>query len=441
MQPPLGRLTRALSAPLAREAIDWEQEGLLDGLDGDDRKARCELLRQLADDGVTLEELRQAIAEERLALLPVERVLGAGQRRHSVENIASRSGLSPQVLVAFRRAAGLPVPSDLHGTDEDLEGAQTVSRWLDAGVPEEGMLELTRVIGEVASRLAAATRSVLGNAFMRPGDSELDLGLRYARVARAAESDLERLLMLAVRAHQREQLASEVVDRSALAAGRLPGSRRVAVGFADVVDFTRVSEGLMVGEVGALAGRLDALAREALTPPTVLVKTIGDAVMLVSPEPAALVETALALTGAVDDDADLPPLRAGLAYGEALTREGDWFGQPVNVASRLTALADPGCLLATPALRDVSAGPFEWHGPLRRRIKGVGTRSLFEVRSAPDLAKQVEPWPGYDEQTAREITRLVRVATRHRARRVLEHERAGKRRVTVLRAAERICGV
>ena len=436
MRPPLERLARALRAAPTAE-VDWNEAGLLDGLEGNEREARRELLQQLANDGVSLEELQRAVAENRLALVPVERVLGAGQHRRPVEEIAREAGLSPQFLIALRQAAGLPVPVDLHGTDDDLESARAVRRWLDAGVPEDGMLELSRAIGQAASKLAAATRSVLGEAFMRPGDSELELGLRYARVARAAEDDLERLLTVAIRSHQREQLASEVVDRSARASGHLPGSRHVAVGFADVVDFTRVSEGLMVGDVGELARRLDALAREMLMPPTVLVKTIGDAVMLASPEPAALVRTALALTDAVDDDPDMPPVRAGLAYGEALTREGDWFGQPVNIASRLTALADPGCLLATQALRDASPGPFEWRGPLRRRIKGVGTRSVYEVGRAADLATRLEPWPGYEEQTAREICRRLRWGDRRLARRTLAYELAGKRRVTVVEAAKR----
>ena len=93
-----------------------------------------------------------------------------------------------------------------------------------------------------------------------------------------------------------------------------------------------------------------------------VVKQIGDAVMLVSPDAAAAVETCLALVERAEAEEDFPPLRAGIAYGPAVNRWGDWFGSTVNVASRLTARARPGAVLVTEAVRDrrprtASTGP------------------------------------------------------------------------------------
>ena len=78
-------------------ATDFEREGLLEGLDGPAREARQELLERLADSGMELEELREATQEGRLALLPVERLIG-GEERYSVAEVAELSGLEPRFL-------------------------------------------------------------------------------------------------------------------------------------------------------------------------------------------------------------------------------------------------------------------------------------------------------------------------------------------------------
>ena len=89
-----------------------------------------------------------------------------------------------------------------------------------------------------------------------------------------------------------------------------------------------------------------------------LVKTIGDAAMLASPEPEPLLDAALALIDAADAEGeDFPQLRAGAALGHALPRAGDWFGRPVNLASRITAIARPGSLLAEREVRESARRP------------------------------------------------------------------------------------
>src|SRR5438270_91772 len=97
--------------------MDFAAAGLLDGLEGSERKAREQLLKRLAGDGFTLEELKSAVAEDRLALLPVERVLGG---RWSAADIAEKSGLSVEQLLRLRRLLGLPEvdPSEALFSDE-----------------------------------------------------------------------------------------------------------------------------------------------------------------------------------------------------------------------------------------------------------------------------------------------------------------------------------
>jgi adenylate cyclase len=101
-----------------------------------------------------------------------------------------------------------------------------------------------------------------------------------------------------------------------------------------------------------------------------LVKTIGDAAMFVSPYPVPLVGVALELVQSAEDS-DLPTVRAGIADGLALARAGDYYGQAVNVASRVTGIARPGSVLCTQAVRDAAGDRFEWSFAGRHRLKGI----------------------------------------------------------------------
>jgi adenylate cyclase len=134
--------------------------------------------------------------------------------------------------------------------------------------------------------------------------------------------------------------------------------------------------------------RLEALTTELIEPPVRLVKTIGDAVMLTSLEPQPLIDAALGLIDAADAEGhDFPQLRAGSALGRALPRAGDWFGRPVNLASRITSIARPGSLLAEREVREsaLASGEtaYRWSFAGERRLKGIREPvPLFRVRRA-----------------------------------------------------------
>jgi len=356
------------------ESVDFEGEGLLDGVEGADREARRELLELLVGEGATLGELKRAVAEDRLALLPVERVL-AGEGKYTPTEVAERSGLEPGLQDRLFRALGLALaaPDDRVYGDEDVEAARTVLRFLEAGFSEETVLEVCRVLGDSMGRVAATVGGVVGETLAQPGDTERDLGLRYAQVTRVLGPQLEPLILHVLNLHQRENIKRVVVSRADIAAGSLRGATEISVCFADLVDFTRLGEDIEPAELGHVAGRLSDVALEATVPPVRLVKTIGDAVMLVSPrEVDPLLETALGLLEQWGDgDEELPELRVGVACGEALGRAGDWYGRPVNLASRVTAYARPSTVLATNEVRDAAAGDYSWSQAGIRRFKGI----------------------------------------------------------------------
>ena len=167
-------------------------------------------------------------------------------------------------------------------------------------------------------------------------------------------------------------------------------AREVTVCFADLVGFTRLGQQLAPHELSALAQRLEKLVSDICTAPLVLVKTVGDAAMIVSPEPLPLIEAALALVDLVESaDSDLPQLHVGVAAGPALSRAGDWFGAPVNLASRITAIAAPGSVLAEAGIRNQIRDDFKWSFAGRRRLHGVHEPvALYRARRAAGTVRQ-----------------------------------------------------
>jgi adenylate cyclase len=187
-----------------------------------------------------------------------------------------------------------------------------------------------------------------------------------------------------LRLQLRHGLETEAVSVAERAAGKLPGAREVTVCFADLVDFTRLGEAVPAEELENLANRLTGLARDVASPPVGFIKTIGDAVMFVSTDAAALLRAALELLVAAEKEG-MPPLRVGLAAGSAVRRAGDWFGSPVNLASRVTAVARPGTVLVADSAHDLidESDEFTWSFAGARHVKGVkGEVKLFRARTA-----------------------------------------------------------
>ncbi|MGH2763212.1 MAG: adenylate cyclase regulatory domain-containing protein [Thermoleophilaceae bacterium] len=382
-------------------ATDFEAEGLLDGA-GDEhaRAARLELLRGLEEAGLGLDQLREATAQGRLALLPVELVLdGEGPRRRQ-RDVAEETGFELDFLTEARRALGLPEvdPDDAVLTEEEVELARSAAVLLEAGLDRDGFLELTRAMSQAMASVAATLTSTLGAALLRPGDTERDLGLRYAESLRElgplAGPSLTQMLNL----RMREQIRQAVVGQAELQSGRLPGAQQVVVAFVDIVGFTRMGEEVPPDELGSVVRGFESQVEDAARAPVRLVKTIGDAAMLTAPEAPPVLDAVLELVHASRDDdgrkhsarpsapgtSHRPLLRAGVAAGEALPRAGDWYGRPVNLASRLTSFARRGSVVAAKEVHDAAADGYDWSFAGRRRLKGVsGQVEVFRVRAHP----------------------------------------------------------
>jgi adenylate cyclase len=349
--------------------MDFAKEGLLDGLEGDERAARTRLLESLMSDGFKLEELRQAVQEDRLALLPIERVF-AGE--YTAREVSDQTGLPADTMLRIRRALGLPEagPDEKIFSRVDIDAARSIKTFVEAGFDDGGLTEITRVLGEGMARLSAASGQIFAQTFLRPGESEDVLAARFAELAENMTVAFEPVLAAAFRAHALDSVRRAMLSQADRAAGQVADAQDLAVCFADLVGFTRLGAQTETQTLGNVVGTFSELAATAAETPVRLIKTIGDAAMLVSREPPALVEATLSLTEAVEA-ADLPAVRAGIAWGSTIARSGDLFGHSVNLASRVTGIARPGSVLCTKEIHD-AAPDFDWSFAGRHRLKGVG---------------------------------------------------------------------
>jgi adenylate cyclase len=171
-----------------------------------------------------------------------------------------------------------------------------------------------------------------------------------------------------------------------MASGSLAGAQDTSVAFADLVGFTKLGGSVPADELGRVARRLETLADEHVQRPVRVVKSIGDAVLLVGRSPEEVVDATLRLVEAADAEAeDFPQLRAGIAHGETLERDGDVYGHTVNLASRITTIARPGSVLAEEQVHDAAEDRYAWSFAGARKLKGVpGEVKLFRARRAAE---------------------------------------------------------
>jgi adenylate cyclase len=364
--------------------VDIEASGLLDGLEGDARQDRAELIAWLLDRGFSLEHIRASAAAP--MMLPAYRILGDDGTLVSAREICESTGIELEVLQRMQRAVGLPRIADPDAAvlpRADAEAVRHAKTFLDIGYDPDDAVAVMRMLVESLGHAAAMMREAALKTLLRPGLSEIELAQATERLAQVAVPLLPPMMDDLMRLEIRHSVETEALNAAERAAGSLPGARPVTIAFADVAGFTQLGEALPAQDLERVASRLADIAHDVAITPVRFVKSIGDAVMLVCSEPAPLLRAVLDL--AAEAANDLPPLRIGVASGPAISRAGDWFGSPVNLASRVTASARPGTVLAAESTRDAvgNVGDFDWISVGARRLKGVSAEvKLFRVERA-----------------------------------------------------------
>ena len=298
--------------------------------------------------------------------------------------VARESGTDPDEARRLWRALGFPPVADDERifTPSDVAILREVRAVLEVDVASrEDLLQITRVIGQALARVAdaqvTASATRLEHALRERGADALDANAIAERVAQLAPR-LEQFLAYVWRRHLLASLRSR-------AARPAEGDRALAVGFADLVGFTSLSQALEPRELAVAVDRFEAIAYEHVPEHGGrVVKTIGDEVMFAAEDGVAAAEIALSLADAYHREKNLPGVRVGLAWGPVLSWEGDLYGPTVNLASRLVNLAHANSVLVSDAMGATLQGApgFELLHLRAVRLQGIGRARSWVLRRA-----------------------------------------------------------
>lgn len=321
--------------------------GLLDP-SSPDALDRERLVKFLLARGATLEELERSRSLADLVNISIEQALRPGPRMTRRE-VSWRSNLDDDLLIRLRQAMGLPDPGPRTPmyTEADVQAARSFER-LALVFSEAVALQLMRVAGTAVARIAEAAVS----AFMVNVDAplravendEIAIERAFAEVV-GVLPDLGRTLDVQLRHHIEAAVHQySLTSRHSEAADLVS----VTVGFIDLVDSTMWAAGLSPSHHAAALQVFTALAGDTIALHNGrMVKLIGDEVMFVAADPNDACAIALAIVDRCNELHELPAVRAGLASGDVISRDGDYHGAVVNLASRLVKCAEPGAVVVS----------------------------------------------------------------------------------------------
>lgn len=358
-----------------------------------------DLRAHLLDAGVHPLEISHAEAEGQGALraLAFERLLIPGERQTPAE-VFEQTGIDPEFARSLWRAMGFAaIPDDVPAfAEDDVQALQAVRTFLDMDMVDEAqVLRMTRLMGQAMARISDALISQFRRTLAEyenesrdgdvPGELELDDLLPLGNLALRPTLEAEVVYLL------RRHLV-DAARRQLRTADAGEERRQLAVGFADLVQFTEVSQRIDDQQLQDLIDRFEETASAIVTGVDgQVVKLIGDEVLFTTSDPVAAVDAALALTDAFSDE-DVPDVRVGVACGQVLVHHGDVFGPVVNLASRAVGVANPGTVLVDEQVKAaVEDDPDLRIKAIRpRNLKGIGRTRLFVVREPeegelPDL--------------------------------------------------------
>jgi adenylate cyclase len=301
-------------------------------------------------------------AEDQRLYEELEGVILGGPRTLTRGQVAEQAGVPLERAIELWRSLGFSGVDDetTYFNDSDVEALRLVAWMVEQGFMDEAQeLTMVRSMGRTYARLTEWEVSEMAAQALRGGP--------------ARQRELEELVVSLIPVV--EDVQRYVWRRHlAHAAGRLllrpqgEEGQQMAIGFADIVNFTRRSRDLDAEQLGALIETFESISVSIVNEHGGrVIKTIGD-------DPVAAARLALDLVRVEDES--FPELRVGVAYGPVLTKLGDVFGPVVNIAARLTELARPGRVLVD---RELSTYLRE-HGEDEFRLRRARTASVRGYR-------------------------------------------------------------
>lgn len=336
-------------------------------------------MRLIDASGGTQAQIDAAETTDQLRLLAVELLFLRTMPQFTAEEAAAKAGVPTEQITAVRRAVGLPpVPAgDRRYNDDDVRMATTVAAAAEF-FGSTATLQLMRVVGAAMARIADAAASTFLTTAV--ADAAVTDNVEANQTAAAMMPGLLDLMDTLLRRH--------VVNASRHTTRVEDGfeALTLGVGFVDLVGSSQLSRQAPLGEVGAAVAEFERRAADIVTDRGGrIVKFIGDEAMFVTPDARSVCDVALAILGALAEDASLPPARGGAAYGEVLVRDADVYGPVVNLAARATKAARAGSLVVPDDLRQTLDGDpaFVIEALPLQALKGFEATALFEVHTAP----------------------------------------------------------
>lgn len=314
----------------------------------------------------------------------IERVFLGPPARHTRHQVAAAAGVPSELAARIWRALGFAAPADdaVAFSDADVAALRRIGVLLEEGLLDEKLvIRMARALGQTTARLAQWQIELVLDHLAGSGERVAEADL--ARILEAAERllpDFEKLLVHVWRV----QLAAAA--NRVLATDDLAPSPRItlAVGFVDLVSFTRYSRELDESALTELVEGFESRAADVIAARGGrLVKALGDEVLFTAQDPPSAAAIALELADAVRQDG--PDVRVGLAYGPILPVMGDVFGPTVNLAARLTAIARPGTIIIDTGMAEGLAGVpgLEICKIRRRPARGFGVIQPYVLRAVP----------------------------------------------------------
>lgn len=346
-------------------AADLEALGVYDPRAPHARQ-RLELLKYLESLGATAEDL-VAHGNELPSLATV--VALRGGRALTLAEAAKRAGITQEKLLQVNRAAGFPEPGPRDRVlSEQLAGLAAGMAAAEAVFGEDAVLQLVRVMGAAMARLADAIVSSFLVNVEPPVRDQDPVGLGVAR-ANAEASALLPVVTTGLDVLLRQHIIA--ARRTILGDTADSGyeTQRMGVGFIDLVGSTALTQRLSTRELGAVLGAFEHVSADAVTSAGGrVVKLIGDEVLYTAADESSACTIAMNLSKAFTNHPVLPPVRAGVACGEVLLRDGDVYGPVVNLAARAVKIAGSGEIVAPVAMAMAAGLNGESLG--QRQLKG-----------------------------------------------------------------------
>lgn len=369
---------------------EFQVLGLYDP-DAEDAEDRLALLHFLLDHGVDVSEMQEANQDGRLHVLAVDGLVRPRTHRMTLQQAADQLRISPETCLRIWRALGFadPEPDEEIFSESDIEMMGLLPAAMRLGLDMEEVLHTGRVIGSSMARIAEVEVGLLRANVEAPLRAAGAGDFVVARTLAGLVGELLPRISALIDGVHRQHL--DIAARSQVFMDLEGGldTADVTIGFTDLMDFTAWSEKLAPNELSsAIASYEERVSDTVVASGGRIVKFIGDGVMFAAAELEAGCEVALRLVEVFNWDPVLPPIRIGLAAGEAIKREGDYYGPVVNLASRIVDVALPRAVLVSKEVADRLEALVEVDETTEyltkrvgaHKLKGIGSVQLYVLR-------------------------------------------------------------